>query len=136
MTLESHHLFFDTHKSWTLLVDQLLHINSFGLSRSVRPTNGLEFCRRIPRRCCDIDPCRFLEIETLTTTLDLDDEDSSMCSLLETLNLFDALLLGYGTINSKRGTERRKLLLDVVHLTPKLAENEGLFIGMGLDHLE
>ena len=125
MSLESHHFLFDTDKSITLFIDQFLNVNNFGLSSAVRPTDRLKLSCGIPRGCSNIDTCRLLEIETLTTTLDLDDENSSRCSLFETLNLPDALLLGYRTINSEHGTV--KLRLNVVHLTPKLTENERLF---------
>src|SRR6056300_1413456 len=134
MTLESHHLLFNTHETRTFLVHQLFYVDRFGLTCSMRPTDGLEFCRRIPRRSSNVDSSRFLEIETLTTTLYLNDEYRSWSSLFETLNLSDALLLGYRTVDSV--DRSRDILLNVIHLTSKLTEDEGLFIWVLINHTE
>jgi len=94
MTLECHHFLLHTDKTRTLLVDQFFHEDWLGLTRPVTPPNRLEFGGWIPRGCCDVDPRRLLEVETLSTTLNLNDEYRTWLSFLETLNLFNAFILG------------------------------------------
>ena len=134
MALEGHHLLFDTQKCLSLPVDHLLHVDWLGLTRSMRPTDCLKLSRGVPSWSHDVDPGGLLNVETLTTRLNLDDEDRARWRLLELSQLGSSVLLGDGPIYPECGT--LQLTLDVVHLPHKLTENESLLLGVPPNHLE
>src|SRR6056300_360993 len=90
--------------------------------------NSLEFCGWVPSRGGDVDSRSFLEIETLTTTFDLDDEDRASSRLFERVNLLHTHLFRDRPIDPEN--RARQLRLNVVHLTLELTEDKGFLVGV------
>ena len=134
MALEGHHLLFDTQKCLSLPVNHLLHVDRSGLTRSMRATDCLKLSRRVPSWGHDVDSGGLLNVETLTTRLNLDDEDRPRWCPLEIGQLGAPVLLGDGSIYPE--CRAFQLTLDVVHFTHKLTENQSLLLGVPPNHLE
>jgi len=117
-------------------VDEATHNHLLRLTSTVGAADRLKLRRWIPRWASDVNSRRLLQVETHPTRLDLDHKHRVGWPLLEFLDTLVALLFRYRAVYPEDGRPRLgQKLLDTVHLTHELSENEGLFSWMGLDAL-
>ena len=108
-----------------ILVHKLAHNHLALLTRTMRPTNRLQFSRRIPRWGHNVHTRCTLKVQPDTTRLDLNQKDGVWWSRLKVGDALFAFMVIDRTIKAKNG----KPLLDqnflqVIRLASKLSKHK------------
>ena len=112
-------------------VDEPLDHHLLRLSCPVRSADRLKLRGRVPRRSRDVDARRLLQVQAHSTRLDLDEEDCPRRPSLEVGDRFVSPLLCDRPIDAKHWYfQVGQHLLDVVHFSHELREDERLLLGV------